>query len=67
MKTITDILNIDSMNQINKDLLENVKQYEGVQDNNNNASPKSVESDCSSNASANGEVRQKRIKQVKHN
>ena len=47
MKTITEILNIGSMDQINKDLFENVKQY-GEQDNNND-SPKSVKSNCSSN------------------
>ena len=53
MKTITEILNIGSMDQINKDLFENVKQY-GEQDiNNNNNSPRSVKSNCSSNDSSN--------------
>ena len=51
MKTITEILNIGSMDQINKDLFENVKQY-GEQDNNND-SPRNVKSNCSSNGSSN--------------
>ena len=55
MKKIIEILNIDSMDQTNKDLFENVKQYE--QD-----SPKSVKSNCSYNGSANGEGTQKKNK-----
>ena len=43
------------MDQTNKDLFENVKQYECEQDNSNNDSPKSIKSNCSSNGSANGE------------
>jgi hypothetical protein len=55
MKTITEILNIGSMDQINKDLFENVKQY-GEQDNNNNNNNNNNNSPrCLSNDSSNGE------------
>ena len=50
------------MDQTNKDLFENIKQYE--QDNNND-SPKSVNSDCSSNSLSSREIKQKN-KHLKH-